>query len=540
MSTQKVTTIKYDFKDCFAPYPTPLVAVSTENIFYGEKWGQRDILTINGKITGCTLAAIYSGYSLIKENFAKSYQTFSIEQGSSTIYSAQVAELQSFNISKKSWVGEVDYEMSLDCYQSNYFSGAYGILEPVKQWSITKNQDYRGLITHEISCRGFNTSNSINNALDNAKSWVIQNRASNSFIQPIFIGNISTGKLYLMESAESIDRFNGTYSITDTYQTDLTRTGFGILRYTTSLESGANAISSTVNGEVEFYNQDITGARQIFNSLDKYGTALLVYEKVFKKKDLNPYYLTSNVTEDIPNSNIKFAYKYDNSNLPPVYFDYSVTLTSGESISASIQGNVVSRSGDINTRTRTAIDFSTGINLYQLAADQYRDYYSDYAKYPLSFYNTSLSKSIDEFNGTVSLSAEFNNNLYISGLKKIEKTVSFLPQLRKFDSQPIITGLGTYSVIDLGYSNRAELSINGSATIDDGVTAAEGLGILKKEINRSFKQFGSTEEAALERNNFSFSRYDDKLVNFDVSWSFASKHEVIKDAEYSKVDILLL
>jgi hypothetical protein len=365
--------IVYNGIDPITPYPVPLVALDNEEFYYGEKWAQKDTLTLNGQITGCSFDKILSGYNQIKANFAKCYQPFTIWQlsgaTSGIIYQADVARLLNFNISPQRWIGAMDYALELECYPSGYFSGVYGILDPNEKWNIEEGDDYRGNITHTISCLGLNTSNGTNNALENARIWASGKRGVSSFVTPIFIQGINTGQLCLLESAETINRFDGTYSLTDTYTADLTRTGYGILRYSTSISSGDSLISVSLNGSVEGCGQSVTGIRQTYSSLDKYGAALLNYQRSFNRTDLNPTPLSFSVDEDPFESTINFSYQFDNDSSPETYFDYTVSVNSGDSVSASIQGNIISRGGDSLTKLNKSLAFSSGLNLYSLARD---------------------------------------------------------------------------------------------------------------------------------------------------------------------------
>lgn len=532
----------YNGSDPFFPYPVPLVALDNEGIYYGEKWAQKDTLTLNGQITGCSFDKILSGYNQLKENFSKSYQPFTIWQitggGSGIIYQADVAQLLSFNISPQRWLGILDYSIDLECYPSGSFSGVYGVLEPSDEWSIEEGSDYRGNITHTISCVGLNTSNGVNNALENAKNWAANRRGVNSFVSPAFIEQVNTGNLCLLQSAETIDRFNGTYSLTDTYTTDLTRTGYGILRYSTTIESGDSLISVTLNGSVEGCGQNLTGARQTFSSLDKYGAALLNYQRSFNRNDLNPVPLSYEVNEDPFETVIDFSYQFNNDNSPETYFDYTVTVNSGDSIGASIQGNIISRGGDSKAKLNKSLAFSSGVGLFSLTSELYNEFYPSYTLAPLNPNPLSSGRSIDEVNGVVGLSAEFGNGVIVSGLQSISYTLSFVPELKKFDSQARINGNGIYSVVDLGYTNRASLSIAGEATVSDGVSANSGLVIVKNKLNSLFGQYGRSTNAALNQSQINYSRFDKKVINFNVGWSFDSSFNVIAGTNYSEVSSL--
>ncbi len=536
--------IIYNGSDPFFSYPVPLASLDNESVYYGEKWAQKDTVTLNGQVTGCSFEKILSGYQQIKNGFSQSYQPLTIWQIDGTtsgkIYQSDAAQILSFNAPTQRFIGILDYSISLDCYPSGFFSGIYGILDPVDEWNLSEESDYRGSIAHTLSCKGLNTSNGDNNALENAKNWILSKRGSRSIVDPLFIENLNTGQLCLVESSENIDRFNGTYSLTDIYSTDLTRTGYGILRYSTSIESGDSLISVTLNGSVEGCGQSVTGIRQTFSSLDKYGAALLNYQRSFGRVDLNPAPLSYNVEEDPFSSTINFNYLFDNDSSPETYFDYTVSVNSGDNINASIQGNIISRGGDAKIKLQKSLVFASGIDLYGVTSDFYNEFYPRYSVAPLNNKPITSGKSIDEFNGIVGLNAEFGNGVVVTGLESFNYSMNFIPRLTKFDSQARIDGMGVYSVIDLGYTNRASLSINGSAAISDAVTDSNGLTIVKNKLNSLFFRYGRGGQTSLDENNISYSRYDKKIINFSTSWSFDSPFGVIADNNYNSINSLSL
>jgi hypothetical protein len=536
METVKII---YNNQDAFAPFPTPFVGLDQNNIRYGELWGAEDTLTLDGVITGCRFEDIYSGQQKLLNNWNKSYQNLEIWQyqgvGSGLIYKSDFVEIDSISFPSDRYVGILPYTINLRCYPSGYFSGEYGILDPNDEWNFGEQDNVVASITHSVGCRAFNTSNSDNNSLERAKVWTLNKRGLNSIVSPTFIENFSTGNMCLISTVENIDRFNGTYSIVDTYSSDLARTGYGILRYTTDFQSGDNLISVSLNGSVQGCGQSITGVRQVFARLDKYKTAAISYEKIFAKNDLNPIPLTINVSEDPSNSTLNFSYTFDNDNSPESVFDYDVNVTSGSFIAASINGTVSSRGGDIRTKLNKSKAYASGIAPFELTASVYNDFFANYAAVPLNSRARASGVSVNEFNGTVSINASFDNKPTPNCLNSFEYTLNFIPSLRKFDAKGVINGNGIYSVVDLGWSNRATLSINGNAIISDNCTAESGLAIVKNEINSLISQYTSNNNIILETNQISFNKNNNKVIDINASWSFDTVGQVVDGQTYDKI-----
>lgn len=539
METVKII---YNNQDAFAPFPTPFVGLDQNNIRYGELWGAEDTFTLDGVITGCRFEDIYSGQQKLLNNWNKSYQNLEIWQyqgiGSGLIYKSSFVEIDSISFPSDKYVGVLPYTINLKCYPSGYFSGEYGILEPSDEWNFGEQDNVAASVTHSVGCRAFNTSNGDNNSLERARVWVLNKRGFDSIISPTFIENFTTGNLCLISTAENIDRFNGTYSIIDTYSSDLARSGYGVLRYTTDFQSGDNLISVSLNGSIQGCGQSITGVRSVFAALDKYQTAAISYEKIFAKNDLNPIPLTFNVSEDPLNSSLNFNYSFDNDNSPESVFDYDVSINSGSFIAASINGVVSSRGGDIRTKLNKSKAYASGIAPFELTASIYNDFFANFAVVPLNSRARTSGISINEFNGTVSLNATFDNKPTPSCLDSFEYTLNFIPSLRKFDNKAVVNGSGIYSVVDLGWANRATLSINGNAVISDVCSAASGLNVVKNEINSLVSQYATTNNIIIESNQISINKNNEKILSIDASWSFDTENQVITGQIYDKVSSL--
>ena len=536
--------IIYNGKDAFSPYPLPFVGLNTTNIYYGELWGEEDEITLRGQLTGCTFDQVYSGFNLIKGNFAKSYQPLEIweENGgvSGKIFESKIAEIKSISMESSRWVGILPYTINITSYPSGFFSGKFGILDPVDTWQNQETNDFRGNITHTISCRGINTSNQSNNALENAREWAWGRSGSLSYVTPAFIENISTGALLLLTVEESIDRFNGVYSVTENYTTDLTRSGYGVIRYTTSFESGNNLISVALNGTVEGSQKNMTLVRSGFNNLDKYGAALLSYQRVFNKNDINPIPLSYGVSEDPNEARISFNYIFNNDNSPEVVFDYKVGIVSGDIITANINGTIVARGGDVKAKLSRSLAYSSGINLFQLTTDFYNQFYPKFAQNPLNNLPVSSGISIDEFQGTVSLSANFSNSINPTGFPVFNYTMGFVPSLNQFDSKIALGGIGLYSVVDLGYANRANFTINGDCVIGESLTSDQGVAAIKNKAMTSLTDRGLNSNLILENSIINFNRYDKKVVSFSFGWSFDISNRVVVLPDYDKVNTFRL
>lgn len=520
--------ILYNGVDAFYPQPTPFVGREEENIYFGERWAQRETITLNGQITGCTFGDVWTGYSNMSEKFRQNYQDLEIWQTqagvSGRVFLKQLVEIDSINVPDNRWFGAMPYTVTLSCYPSGFFSGAYGILEPVDKWDFTEQQNATMEVRHSVSCRGLNTSKTINNAVDNARGWTAGRTGINSTVYPIFISGVSPANFCLLTQTENIDRVNGLYSVNEVYTNDLSRTGYGVIRYSTSVESGTNLISVNLNGSAQGCGQNLSGIRGAFSRLDKVAIAYKVYQQTFGMIDLNPVPLTQSYNEDPFTTKIDFDYTFNNDNSPAIYFDYAVDLSTAlnGNITASIQGDVRVRGGGLAQKLTQALAYADTIDLYSLVLPFYSPFDVS-SSVPLNPVPITSGRSINQSDGTVGLNATFSNQNKVSAiLDEFNFTLEFNPQVTKVDSRPKLDGLGAYSVVSLGFANRASLSINGTALVNATASSVAGSAATKQACFLLFSQYGRFANATLDVDNITTNRTDDKTLSFSFSWSFDS------------------
>lgn len=520
--------ILYGGRDAFYPQPVPFVGLDTDTLYYGERWAQRENLTLNGQLTGCTFEAINQAYQNLLGSFSKSYQNLEMWQTegsqSGRFFLKETVEINSIEIQDNNWIDVMPYTVSLSCYPSGYFSGVYGVLEPSDDWSFEEQSNATLAATHTISCRGLNTSAGVNNSLDNARLWAAGRTGIARFVAPIFISGVSQENFCLTQQTESIDRFNGTYSVTETYINDLARTGYGVIRYSTDIQSGDNLISLSLNGTAEGCGQNITGLRYAFNRLDKVAIALKEYQSVFNRTDLNPSPLTQSYDENPNDTTIGFSYTFNSDNSPNISFDYTVSLSTATNgvITASIQGVVRARTGSLQDRLNQCVAYANTVSLYNLTLPFYNGF-DQSSSAPLNPVPISSGLGKNQSDGTVSLNATFTNQAKVSNiLDMFNATISFQPSVYQVDAQPRLDGNGSYSVVNLRYANRAAISINGDATVSPLSTSAQGEAAIKEACYNLFVQYGRRSEATLDVSRITSLRNDGKVMSFSFTWSFNS------------------
>lgn len=522
--------IKYDGVDAFYPQPTPFVAINEEVIYVNEMWGRAEAVTLQGQLTGCTFDDLVDAQNNLVSRFSKPYQTLEIYQQTGTVsikvFEKHLVEINSINFDQSRWVGVLPYSVSLTCYPSGLFSGAFGILNPADNWSFTEQQNASLEAVHTISCQPFNTSSGPSNALNNARNWAFGRTGLSSLVAPIFISGVSSDNFCLLTQQETIDRFNGTYSLVENYTNDLTRTGYGVIRYSSDIASGANGITVTLNGNAQGCNRNITGLRYAVSLINWTAVARNQYNYAFNKDDLNPIPLVQSYEEDPFTTQINFSYSYDNSHLPEVMFDYTVDCSVGTNgfITASINGTITARGGDTLSKLNRCKAYASGVNLYDLVLPFYNNF--DVSSItPLNPIATPKSQTNHETDGSVDLSATFNNRPQTSSsLISFNANISKVPSITQIDAQPKLDGLGNYSVVSLNYGSRSTFTVNGSAVISRDASPQAGIDEIKQRGYQLFQTYANAYGYLLQ-NNITTARTDERIVSFSFVWSCTENNQ---------------
>lgn len=517
--------INYNGVDAFAPQPTPFISLDEQGIYVNELWGRAETMTLQGQLTGCTYNDIVAAQSRLLSRFEKPFQSLEVYQQTGNVswkvFQKDLVEITSIQFEQSRWIGVLPYTISLTCYPSGLFSGAYGILNPSDTWSFNEQQNMALDVTHTISCQPFNTSSGPSNALDNARNWAFGRTGIQSLISPILISGVSPDNFCLLTQQESIDRFNGTYSLVENYTNDLTRSGYGVIRYTTDITSGNNLISVTLNGTAQGCNRNITGTRYALAQLDKTAIAANAYQSVFARNDLNPIPLSQSINENPFTASIDFSYSFDNSNLPATWFDYTVDCSVGTNgfITTSIQGTVFARGGDTSSKLARAKAYASGVNLYDLCLPFYNGFDVSSSVVPLNPVPINISQTNSEVDGTVSLATTYNNSRQFSSLlDRFEANINVSPARPVYSTEPILDTNGLYSVVNLGYKTRTSVAINGSAIINRNVSSSAGVAAVRSAAYSLFTQYIAG-GGIVTQSIMTTSRTDERVVSFDFQWT---------------------
>lgn len=531
-----MTRILYNNKQIISGQPIPFVSKENSIIRYGEKWAEKNNITLHGQITGCSFIDLINAQNQLLEDFSKDFQNLIIEESGIEIYKAPYSIIRSVNFEQSSYKGIVGYTVNLECYQDNLFSGVYGIVEPSDEWNFEETKDGLVNLTHTISARGFNTSSANSNSLQNAIVFVNSKTGISSRPNPFFINSGGGLSFCLKSISENIDRFNSTYSITENYTADKYFGVGGVLRYTTDFDCDLNGFASVlIKGEIDgcgLYS-DISTMRNRYNSLDIYNIALDFYSGSTGRMDLNEQYVSSGVTEDIYSRKLTFNINFDNSKADDVYLDYSVNMESGDNgiITVNFNGSIKGR-GDLKNRWDKVSGYYSTFNPYPYGVSGYMSFGGTGILNPNP---TESGVTFNKFAGEIVSTATWSDKeIPPSGFEDFNYTLSYSPSIQAVKAIPLPKICDkAYYVVDLGYCNRSQFSIEGDAKIKCGTPLSSGIPEIKNFANDLFGSECPKNRPLLEINEIT-------TGNSSISFKFGWTAESTPIALYSFIDKLNL
>lgn len=538
------TKLFYDGNEILDNQPTPFVGRTDSIIRYGERWADQVSFSLHGQITGCTFTDLLTGQNALINIFSRDFQQFKVTDNGSGIYTGNYCLVRPIRFEASNYAYRLNYDVQIDCYQFDLFSGFYGVLDPTDEWSFEESNNYTVALTHTVSARGFNTNISGANGLQNAKSFVNTRTGIAGIVVPVFITGKGSGINYcLKEAHEKIDRFNGTYSIVERYVGDSYYGVDGLLRYTSNFDCNAldGLAKVTVQGNIDGCNRttSMSGLRARYSGLSPYGIASNSYFLAGGSGLLNSGFISQGITEDPISRKLSFNVVYDNDPNPLVFVDYGVTvsLSENEITTVAFQGTIKGR-GDIGERWQRVLAFYSGFNPFPYAQIAYAEFATG-SSFPLNSTTVNESTTFDQFNAQISINETWDNKDIPPGpFKTFSYTLRFTPALEKVSSTPL-AGLcdPQFYIVDLGYKTRCEFSIEGKGVVCPPNSIDAGVFYVKQKGNTSFTKYCPLSKATLDSNVITTNEQD---INFKFAWSAQSPNSVTSPGQYSGINTLSL
>jgi hypothetical protein len=503
--------IWYNNKNAFSGISyLPFVTVNRES----DGWWQAiDTFSLEGEIIGC--GSDFSGM-LIKQsnlinNFSQNFKNFQIKEDNNILFSADSVVVREIKFEESNYAYILPYKIDLEVFDPFSFSGQYYVTRPVDEFKIEEDGDGIVKIVHEISADGITNNNS---AIYNAKNWVYSRTGLNNFVKPLFISMHSYSNPTLISMSETVDRLGGKYSVVENYLFDQKNIINGTIRYSNVInKTNDNFTTVDINGQIYGgLGKNLQYLRNQYNQLNLWNLAFDVYKKVTKNNDLNSFYLTSGVTEDIQRNTLSFNITFNNDNSPIINVNSTASYVLGSDIDssedvASLASEITCRVGNQEGRYAKALDyFNNNFN----AIDEFNRNMQDFNNndYRLTYFKLKEdSVTHNEAAGKITYKCSWNINKINENIpcyiKTINYTINKSYSLQQYEyKQPLCKDWNAYGT----HMQPISIQIQGDATFEKNYYN-ETLNFIENMAN-GYKLFYTTAKSInkdLNNNRLSFS-----------------------------------
>ncbi len=454
------TTVKYNGQSIV---PAPLVGRNFAGIDYGNRWGYVEDFELKGYLTG---VAGTGAVNTINSIFNSQPGTLLVESDGTPVISGLNCFVEDISLDQSNYgIGKaVPYSIRLKTYNI-----PSGIIEPSNKYSFEFDGGDIVGVSHTVSAKGVkNDSMALLNAINFVNQFVGKDPYSSC--APIFIEG---GTGVLISRSESINRLEGMYSVTETFQYNTGSTNDYV--ETTSLEVNESAqsdypsfditisyLGSQIDSDVDSLLTSISG----LNPLDKIskiygydtGNFLLGSHQIDINSGENKVSISSSYTSGLSGDISGF-------------FDSSIDMSWDEItdiMTFNINGTFESRGSQETIQAnyeafKSANGSSYSSYVYNLITGSYlgKTYLTGHelCPYPLSL---EITDNTGQYK--LSLSASFNNRDYLTGIQNTTYTVNADASKWVFSLIPSVNIEGHYAIQDLNCKSRERSSFAISCT----------------------------------------------------------------------------
>lgn len=496
------------------PSPSPIFAIGDSPLYVGGAIDSSlSKITLVGSITGNNLASLSLQKKQMISGLLSEYQTLSVEG-------------ESFPFCKPTNIGFSDsdlttflpYSVEFERHDSKSFSQYYGITNPVDSWAFQEQQSRVVQATHSVSAQGLKTGSS--DPLVSARTFV-NSRLSGfnnlSIINP-------SGIPFLLSKTEEVDRFQNTYSATETYSFSTSRnpiTNSAIITANTKInyvKGGESSVS--VDGSIV---GDITGSSvssSMFSPSHAKTLAIQAIERSKSSYENSIYGILNNGPETYDYNVNETANKIDFSftfrdpfriRKNDVLNEYTVTVAAtkdNNTITASIDGTLT-YSGPFDIFNGYAIESSprylkivqelNSLNPYNLVREKYSNFISNVGIYEDSNYLNPIpvSESVTKspFVPSISYSYSYDNNFDLSNgsLKNLQVQITNVVPIARKEIKESNNGFSIQTT-----ANKLLGRIQISSSCDENEDKLEDLKDVAIELvaEKDFQKFEESEETS--------------------------------------------
>ena len=470
------TLIRYNGANLFDGIgPTPFVSRNFEPIRYGNRFGAKEVFTLDGVITGsCSTSYIdiLNKSTTLFNRLGSDFKRFEIISNGVTVVDKPYAKIVSFDLEEDKTFALKPYSITLDAFDDDHFSiNNFGVLGPSNEIQYSEGKDGQISITHSVSARGFKTTK---DALKNAIDYVAANsNLGSELLTSRIVKNQSISSPVLVSINEEINRFESSYSLVKQYICDARAVNSNIIFNSSidiSYEEESGVYSVDFNGSIQGgINPSNLGSSSMETLRDALKTLRFydIANTLFKKKygnDLNPIILNLKIDENEIDRNISFSCSFNSdrgAGLAYVEADYTISyddVSELYEVSASV---TVKGKKSQKAKWSDVKSFYENLNFQGLCQNAILQ---EVSSVRLEQNPSSFNVSFDERNGTISAEASYKQvnpgNSWSSQFKNLDFSIEL--NASKDIILPVQTVYNGAKVVDIEAKTRPQISINGS------------------------------------------------------------------------------
>lgn len=465
--------IWYNNKNAFSGICyTPFVSFSRESDGW---WQSIDSFNLEGEIIGC--GTDFSGLLLKQQNlinnFSQNFKNFEIKENGQIIFNANSVIVKDISFDESNYTYTLPFTISLEIFDPLSYSGEYYVTNPVDQFSIEENEDRSVNIAHTVSADGITNQYA---AIYNAKNWVYSKTGLGNFKKPTFIKIHNYSSPTLVSISESSNRLNGSYSVTENYIFDQANIATGLIRYNNAITKDINNFTTvTIDGRIEGgVGKNIQNLRNQYSNLDLWSLAFDIYSGCTSGGDLNSFYLTSGVTENIQSNTLNFNVAFNNDNSSLIVVTSSASYNIGYDIQAAtdtaeLTSEITCRAGTQSERYARVLEYFNDkfdpISEFNKNIESFNENDFNLSYFKLNGENVTYSESASKIIYKCSWNINKINITIPCYIKSINYTVSKSYALQKYEfKQPLCDQWSAYGT----HIQPETIQIQGDASFEDG------------------------------------------------------------------------
>ena len=517
--------------------PRPNAIASPIIDFEGDLIGDSDgDSMVGGGTASCsaTFLDYQTDFDLIKSYFSQQFKPFEILEDSGQIFYHSAAKVISVSVAESNFSGFYRYEIVIDCIAAY---GSESIVDPVNQWTTDEGADSTVTITHTVSARGVG-----DRAFEKARDFVLSQVGIDGFVggeesilldeDGDIIGDFEDDSIgtsirtsYPLISRKSFcNRLTGEFRMVETWVHNPEYTEYGVITYTTSVAESDGTTTVNISGEIQVGRVDATAdeilnAKTTFDSIDFQAIAQSEYTANGGTLTLASI-VNFSVTENPDLGTVSFDMGWNSQAESSPYIVDTSTVSiskSGGPNCFQYTGKVKSDSGCPGTRYALVKTFFENVDWDARVVQKWNTYGTGET---LTANAKSKSITYNPFSGEISFSVQYCAEIEVecSSIEAFKYTFDFTPSIDQYAADPILNGRGYYSVQDLGYKNRKQFAINGSAKRVKCYSKESAMGEIRSRVNLLMIKYFPGSNRVLLNAQIEEDKNGD-FISFNFSWS---------------------